>query len=574
MATIAPTPQKQDPGLVGRRRSQIIAGRVKDPSSSWTSWITTTDHKKIGILYMWTVAVFFVLGGVEALLLRIQLGAPDNTFLDPDKYNQIFTMHGTTMIFLVGVPVWAGFANYLLPLMIGARDVAFPRLNAWSFWMFLFGGLALYASLFFTPPEAGWFSYVPLSTAEYSPSGGQDAWIFMVHLTGLSSMIGAVNFIATIHNMRAPGMGWGRLPLFVWSILVYSYLIVLALSSLAATATMLLIDRHFGGTFFDPTQGGSALLWQHLFWFFGHPEVYILILPAFGVVSEVLPVFARKPIFGYKAIAASTAAIAFLALLVWAHHMFATPTATVVLAFFMLSSFVIAVPTGVKILNWIATLWRGTIEYRLPLLWAAALVGTFLIGGISGIFLAVFPIDWQVTDTYFVVAHLHYVAIGGTMFGAMAGLYFWFPKMSGRMLDEGLGKISFWLVLVGFHLTFLIQHSLGLDGMPRRIYEYSSGSGWTLMNQISTLGSFMLGIGFMLSILNVVRSLKKGTVAGPDPWKGNTLEWYMPSPPPENNFDAIPRVRSVEPMKDIRAQIERETGQEQRFQAGRPMSTR
>jgi cytochrome c oxidase subunit I len=559
MATIAPTPQQQDQsGLIGRRRPQIIADHVQDPSAGWTSWITTTDHKKIGILYMWTVAVFFVLGGVEALLIRIQLGAPDNTFLDPEKYNQIFTMHGTTMIFLVGVPVWAGFANFLIPLMIGARDVAFPRLNAWSFWMFLFGGTALYASLFFTPPEAGWFSYVPLSSINYSPSGGQDAWIFMVHLTGLSSLIGAMNFIATIHNMRAPGMGWGRLPLFVWTMLVYSYLVVLALSSLAATASMLLIDRHFGGTFFDPTQGGSALLWQHLFWFFGHPEVYILILPAFGVVSEVLPVFARKPIFGYKAIAASTAAIAFLGLLVWAHHMFATPTATVVLAFFMLSSFVIAVPTGVKILNWIATLWRGTIEYRMPLLWAAALLGTFLIGGISGIFLAVFPIDWQLTDTYFVVAHLHYVAIGGTMFGALAGLYYWFPKMSGRMLDEGLGKISFWLVVVGFQITFLIQHSLGMDGMPRRIYEYSSGAGWTLMNQISTFGSFMLGIGFMLTVLNVVRSVKRGRVAGPDPWKGNTLEWYMASPPPENNFDAIPRVRSVEPMKDIRRQVERQ----------------
>jgi cytochrome c oxidase subunit I len=560
-------------GLLSRPRPEITAHGIKDPSASWTSWITTTDHKKIGILYLWTVAVFFVLGGVEALLIRIQLGAPDNTFLDPDKYNQIFTMHGTTMIFLVGVPVWAGLANYLLPLMLGARDVAFPRLNAWSYWMFLFGGIALYASVFFTPPEAGWFSYVPLSTQEYSPSGGQEAWIYMVHLTGLSSLIGALNFIATVHNMRAPGMGWGRLPLFVWTMLIYSYLVILALSSLAATATMLLIDRNFGGTFFDPTQGGSALLWQHLFWFFGHPEVYILILPAFGVVSEVLPVFARKPIFGYKAIAASTAAIAFLGLLVWAHHMFATPTSTVVLAFFMLSSFVVAVPTGVKILNWVATLWRGTIEYRVALLWAAGLIGTFLIGGISGVFLAVFPIDWQLTDSYFVVAHLHYVAIGGTMFGALSALYYWFPKMSGRMLDERMGKASFWITLIGFHLTFLIQHSLGMDGMPRRIYEYSSGNGWNLMNQISTLGSFLLGLGFLLSIINVVRSLKRGAIAAPDPWKGNTLEWFTPSPPPENNFDAIPRVRSVEPMKDIRAQVERETGMDQKHQAGRPLST-
>ncbi len=573
MATTTPRPTSSKTGLQTRPRSELITDHVKDPATGWLSWITTTDHKKIGILYLWTVGVFFVLGGVEALLLRIQLGAPDNTFLDPEKYNQIFTMHGTTMIFLVGVPVWAGFANYLLPLMIGARDVAFPRLNAWSYWMFLFGGIALYASIFFTPPEAGWFSYVPLSTKEYSPSGGQDAWIFMAHLTGLSSMLGAVNFIATIHNMRAPGMGWGRLPLFVWTILIYAYLVVLALSSLAATVTMLLIDRHFGGTFFDPTQGGSALLWQHLFWFFGHPEVYILVLPAFGVVSEVLPVFARKPIFGYKAIAASTVAIAFLGLLVWAHHMFATPMSTVVLAFFMLSSFVIAVPTGVKILNWLATLWRGTIEYRMPLLWACGLIGTFLIGGISGVFLAVFPIDWQLTDTYFVVAHLHYVAIGGTMFGALAGLYYWFPKITGRLMSERLGRVSFWLVLVGFHVTFLIQHSLGLDGMPRRVYEYSENAGWALMNQISTLGSFMLGIGFVLTIVNVIRSTKVGTIAGPDPWKGNTLEWFTPSPPPANNFDAVPRVRSVEPMKDIRAQVEKETGMEQRHRAGRPLST-
>ena len=349
-------------------------------------------------------------------------------------------MHGTTMVFLVVVPVWAGLANYLLPLMIGARDVAFPRLNAWSYWMFLFGGIALYASFFWTPPEAGWFSYVPLSTKEYSPSGGQDAWIFMAHLTGLSSMLGAVNFIATIHNMRAPGMGWGRLPLFVWTILIYSYLIVLAISSLAATVTMLLTDRHFGTNFFDPSQGGSALLWQHLFWFFGHPEVYIFVLPAFGVFSEVLPVFARKPIFGYKAIAAATAGIAFLGLLVWAHHMFATPSATVVLAFFMLSSFVIAVPTGVKIFNWLATLWRGTIEFRVALLYAVGGIGTFVIGGITGIFLAVFPVDWQLTDTYFVVAHMHYVAFGGSAFAMFSALYYWFPKMTGRMLSERHGQ--------------------------------------------------------------------------------------------------------------------------------------
>jgi cytochrome c oxidase subunit I len=558
-------------GPLGRPRPQIIAREVARPRRGWLVWLTTTDHKKIGILYLWTVLIFFILGGVEALLLRTQLSVPENTLLAPEKYNQIFTLHGTTMIFLVIVPVWAGFANYFLPLMIGSRDVAFPRLNAWSYWMFLFGGLALYGSLFFTPPEAGWFSYVPLSLREYTPSNGQEAWIYMVHLTGLASVLGAINFIATIHNMRAPGMGWGRMPLFVWATLIYAYLIILALTSLAASVTMLLLDRNFGTDFFNPTEGGSALLWQHLFWFFGHPEVYIMVLPGFGVISEVIPVFARKPIFGYKAIAAATAGIAFLGMLVWAHHMFATPMSTVVLAFFMLSSFLIAVPTGVKIFNWVATLWRGTVEYTTALLFAVGMVGTFLMGGITGIFLAVFPVDWQLTDTYFVVAHLHYTAFGAAAFAMAAGLYYWFPKMTGRMMSESLGKLSFWLVLIGFHLTFLIQHSAGLDGMPRRIYEYSADAGWNTVNLISSVGSYVLGLGIAITLLNLFRSLKRGPVAGPDPWKANTLEWFTPSPPPENNFDVIPRVRSVEPMKDIRRQIERQTRTPQRYRDGRPM---
>jgi cytochrome c oxidase subunit I len=561
----------REPLLPRLPRPQIVAHEVTVPRRGWTSWLTTTDHKKIGILYLCTVLVFFVLGGIEALLLRIQLGTPENTFLSPEKYNQIFTMHGTTMIFLVIVPVWAGFANYFVPLMIGARDVAFPRLNAWSYWMFLFGGLALYGSLFFEPPEAGWTSYPPLSLKEFTPSNGQEAWIYMVHLTGLSSIIGAINFIATIHNMRAPGMGWGRMPLFVWTLLIYAYLIILALTTLAATVTMLLLDRNFGTNFFDPNEAGSALLWQHLFWFFGHPEVYILVLPAFGVFSEILPVFARKPIFGYKAIAAATAGIAFLGMLVWAHHMFTTPMSTVVLAFFMLSSFLIAVPTGVKIFNWVATLWRGTVEWRVPLLYCVGGIGTFLMGGITGIFLAVFPVDWQLHDTYFVVAHFHYTAFGASAFAMVAALYYWFPKMTGRRLSEGLGKVSFWLFLVGFHLTFLIQHSAGLDGMPRRIYEYSSDTGWDVMNLISTVGAFVIALSVLLTIINLARALKVGTVAGPDPWKANTLEWFTTSPPPENNFDVIPRVRSVEPMKDIRRQIERQTGVPQRFEAGKPM---
>jgi cytochrome c oxidase subunit 1 len=362
------------------------------------------------------------------------------------------------------------------------------------------------------------------------------------------------------------------MPLFVWTILIYAYLIILALTSLAATVTMLLLDRNFGTNFFDPNEGGSALLWQHLFWFFGHPEVYILVLPAFGVFSEVLPVFARKPIFGYKAIAAATAGIAFLGVLVWAHHMFTTPMSTVVLAFFMLSSFIIAVPTGVKIFNWIATLWRGTVEWRVPLLWCVGGIATFLLGGISGIFLATFPVDWQLHDSYYVVAHMHYVAFGGSAFGMGAALYYWFPKMSGRMMSESLGKVSFGLVLFGFWMTFLLQHSLGLSGMPRRIYEYQASSGFWTENVISTIGAFVIALGTLITVINLVRSLKHGPIAGPDPWKANTLEWFTPSPPPENNFDVVPRVRSVEPMKDIRRQIEQQTGVHQRYEAGSPMT--
>ncbi len=552
-----------------RPTPQVIAHEVAAPRvrGKWLDWLTTTDHKKIGILYMVTTFVFFLLGGVEALLMRVQLGVPNNTFLTPEHYNELFTLHGTTMIFLFIVPMMAGFANYMVPLMIGARDMAFPRLNALSYWLLLFGGIVFYASLFFQPPEAGWFSYAPLSTALYTPSGGQDAWIFLIHITGISSILGAINFYATIVNMRAPGMGWGRLPLFIWTILIYAILLILALPVIAAAVTMLLTDRHFGTTFFDPSQHGSPLLWQHLFWFFGHPEVYIMILPGFGIISEVLPVFSRKPIFGYKAIAASTAVIAFLAMLVWAHHMFTTPTPLVVLGFFMLSSFFIAVPTGVKIFNWIATLWQGTVELKTPLLFAVGFIGTFIMGGITGIFLAIFPIDWQVEDTYFVVAHFHYVLMGGSVFTIFAGIYYWFPKVTGRMLSDALGKASFWLMLVGFHLTFLVQHALGLSGMPRRVYEYPAGVGWSAYNLISTIGSFVLAVGILLTVINVARSLKVGAIAGPDPWKGNTLEWFTPSPPPVNNFDVIPRVRSVEPMRDIRRQVERATGQSQETRA-------
>jgi cytochrome c oxidase subunit I len=541
---------------------QVIAHEVARPrrSKRWIDWVMTTDHKKIGIMYLVLTFVFFILGGIEALLMRLQLSQPGNTLITGERYNQLLTLHGTTMVFLFVVPVMAGFGNYFVPLMIGARDMAFPRLNALSFWLLLTGGIVFYATLFFNPPEAGWWSYPPLSSIQFSPTGGQDAWIFLIHLTGISSLLGAINFYATIVNMRAPGMSWGRIPLFIWAILVYAILLIIALPVVAAAVTMLLTDRHFGTHWFDPTAHGSPVLWQHLFWFFGHPEVYIMILPGFGMISEVIPVFSRKPIFGYKAVAASTAVIAFLATLVWAHHMFASPVPIVVLGFFMLSSFLIGIPTGVKIFNWIATLWRGSIVMTTSLYFAVGFIAIFLLGGITGIFLATFPVDWQLTDTYFVVAHFHYVLMGGAVFSIFSGLYYWYPKMTGRLMHEGLGKASFWVMFIGFNLTFFVQHALGLSGMPRRIYTYQPNEGWTTYNLISTIGSFILALGIGLTIMNVVMSLKRGRLAGPDPWKGNTLEWLTSSPPPVNNFDVIPRVRSVEPLRDIRRQVERATG--------------
>lgn len=533
----------------------LVAHRVEPADRGWVGWLRTTDHKRIGVLYLVTAFAFMMLGGVEALLMRTQLAEPSNTLLSSQRYNQVLTMHGTTMVFLVVMPIWAGLANYLVPLQIGARDMAFPRLNALSYWLYLAGGIVFYGSVFFSPPEAGWTAYTPLSSGPYIPGNGTDAWIFLIHLTGVSSILGALNFTVTIANMRAPGMGWGRLPLFCWSMIAQAIMILLTLPVIAAAVTILLTDRHFGTCFYDPSCGGSALLWQHLFWFFGHPEVYIMILPAFGVISEVLPVFARKPIFGYKAIAASSVAIAFLSMLVWAHHMFATPLASAVLVFFMLSSMMIAIPTGVKVLNWVATLFRGSIALRTPLYFAAGFLVLFTLGGITGVMLAIFPIDRQVTDTYFVVAHFHFVLVAGAVSAAMAALYFWFPKMTGRMLSERVGKLSFWLQFVGFLATFLIQHSLGLSGMPRRVYTYSADSGWGTDNLISTVGAFILAAGVVLTLANVVWCVRRGRVAGPDPWKANTLEWFTTSPPPPHNFDVIPRVRSVEPMKDIRRAI-------------------
>jgi cytochrome c oxidase subunit 1 len=538
---------------------EILLHGLPERRRGWIDWVTTTDHKKIGLLYIFTTAFFLLVGGVEALLMRIQLGAPDNTFLDPTTYNQLFTMHGTTMIFWVVVPIAAGFGNYLVPLMLGARDMAFPRLNMLSWWLLVAGGTVLYASIFFDPPSAGWTSYTPLSDATFSPSRGIDAWILGLHLAGLSSILTAINFIVTIHNMRAPGMSLSRIPLFAWTILIYSYLIIIAIGSFTATLAMLLIDRQFDGTFFDPQLGGSPLLWQHLFWFMGHPEVYIMVLPGFGMVSEIIPVFARKPIFGYRALAIATAGIAFYSLLVWAHHMFATPMAVGVLGFFMFTSLLVAVPTGIKIFNWIATLWRGSIEFRVPLLFAVGAIAQFVVGGATGVILAVFPVNWQLTDTYFIVAHMHYVLFGGVFFMLMGGLYYWFPKMTGRMLNETAGKVSFWTLLVGFNMTFLVQHSAGMSGMPRRVSEYADGSGLEAYNLVSTIGSFIIALAVLITVVNAFRSLRAGKPAGPDPWRGNTLEWFTTSPPPAHNFDVIPTVRSLEPMKDYRRRaIERE----------------
>ena len=529
-----------------------VAGQARLRSSdTMLSWFATVDHKRIGILYILTATFFLAVGGLEALLMRVQLALPNNDFLSPRAYNQIFTMHGTTMVFLVGMPVLSGFANYFVPLMIGARDVAFPRLNALSYWFLPCGGFLLYYS-FLTgeAPDAGWFSYAPLSTKPYNLMHGVDYWIIGIFCLGIGSVANAVNLFVTIVVCRAPGMSMQRVPLFVWMTLMTSILVILALPALNAAISMLLIDRSLGAAFFEPQRGGSAVLWQHFFWVFGHPEVYILVLPAFGMISEIIPVFSRKPIYGYPFVAASSAVIVLLSYGVWGHHMFAVGLGVTADIFFAIGSLLIAIPTGLKIFNWTATLWGGAIRLTTAMMFSIAFLLLFVIGGLSGVMFAAVPVDWQLTDTYFVVAHFHYVLIGGTVFSLFGATYYWFPKMTGRMLDERLGRVQFWLWVIGFNLTFMLQHFLGLMGMPRRVYTYGGHPGWGPLNAAAGVGAVLMAAGTLVLLWNLWVSLRRGALAGDNPWGGFTLEWATTSPPPPENFEALPEIRSRRPVWD------------------------
>src|SRR3954471_8715922 len=511
-------------------------------------WLTTTDHKKIGAMYITTAFGFFILGGIFALLIRSELAIPGVQFVDPETYNQLFTIHGTTMIFLFVMPMMTGLSNYIVPLQIGAADMAFPRINALSFWMIPLGGLLLFSGYAVGgAADAGWTGYAPLSEQS---GAGVDLWIAALVLLGFSSVLGAINFIATIFKMRAPGMTLMRMPLFVWNSLVTSVLLLFSLPVLTAGLAMLFIDRNYGGGFFDPAQGGNPILWQHVFWFFGHPEVYVLILPAFGIVTEILPVFSRKPLFGYKAFVFATTAIGALGFTVWAHHMFTT--GAVYLPFFSFFTFLISVPTGIKFFNWLATMWGGKLKIDTPMLYAMGFIALFLIGGLDGAFLAVVPFDFHVQDTYWVVSHLHYVLVAGSVFAIFAALFYWFPKMTGRLLNERMGKFQWVLLFVGTNLAFFPMHILGLDGMVRRIVDYAPNPGWQELNFASTVGAFTIALSIIPFLWNVFITLREPKTALDDPWDGYTLEWATTSPPPPYNFDVLPPIRSERPLFDLK----------------------
>ncbi len=516
------------------------------------AWLSTVDHKRIGVLYMLTGLFFFIVGGVEALFIRLQLAVPNNHFLAPDTFNQLFTMHGTTMIFLVAMPLLFGFVNYILPLQIGARDMAFPRLNAFGYWCQPMGGILLHFSILAGgAPAVGWFSYAPLSETPYSSTPGIDYWAVALFVLGLGTISFAVNTIATVISRRGPGMTMRRLPLFTWMNFINSFLILIALPVLNAGLAMILIDRRLEGHFFLPFRGGSAVLWQHIFWAFGHPEVYIVVLPAFGMISEMIPVFSRKPIFGYEFVAASTVAIVVLSSLVWGHHMFTVGMGRAMDLFFIITSMLIAIPTGVKVLNWSATMFGGRVRFDVPMLFCIAFLIQFTLAGLTGVSHASAALDWQTKNSYFLVAHFHFVFVGAIVFAMLGALPYWFPKMSGRMMSESLGRWTFWLWVIGFNMTFIIQHVLGLYGMPRRIFTYPDIPGWGWMNMLSTIGVFFMGAGSLVLVWNIAQSFFRGRVAGDNPWNAWTLEWATTSPPPHENFVALPPIHSRRPLWDV-----------------------
>jgi cytochrome c oxidase subunit I len=516
-------------------------------TSGFWAWITTVDHKKIGILYGITAFAFFLIGGTEALLIRLQLARPDQALVNAEQYNELFTMHGITMIFLVVMPLSAAFFNYLLPLMIGARDVVFPRLNAFSYWAFLFGGLFIYTSWFLGgAPNGGWFGYAPNSVVD--PTRGMTFYAIGLLITGIASTVSAVNLAVTVINMRAPGMTLFRMPVFVWMGLVVQLLLAFSLPVVTIGLTELLFDRLFGTHFFDVSAGGNPVLWQHLFWLFGHPEVYILILPAMGIVSEILPVFARKPLFGYQFVVFSGIAIGFIGFGVWAHHMFAVGLGPVPNTAFAVSTMIIAIPTGVKIFNWLGTMWNGDIRFATPMLFAVGFIAMFVIGGLSGVSHAVVPSDYQQTDTYYIVAHIHYVLFGGAILGLFGGIYYWWPKVFGRMLSERVGRVNFWLMLIGFNMTFGPMHILGLQGMPRRIQTYPASLGLAFWNMVATVGAFIIAISVLVFLVNAIASFRKPKEMEADPWDARTLEWATSSPPPDHNFEEIPVVHALDDL--------------------------